>query len=69
MNVPNQNPIYLAEKAQQMASKTKGGRGDAFQNVAVISMCVVAATAATQMLLQVYRELTRREERHKGRGR
>ena len=53
-----------------MASKAKGADCEVFQKVALVSMCVMAAAGASQILLQLWKELNRREERHnRGRSR
>ncbi len=76
MNSPfNANPLYIAEKAQHMAGKTDGTDCKVFQKVALISMCVMAAAGASQVILQLLKELRRKDEHERsgrersGRGR
>jgi len=67
----NPSPLYIAEKAQNMAQKTKGTDCEVFQKVALVSMCVMAAAGASQVLLQLWKQLCQKENqgRHQGRGR
>lgn len=67
-NANPQNPLFLAREAQEMAKNARGSSSEMFQTVALISMCVVAASAGAQVLMQLYRELNR-PERGQGRGR
>jgi hypothetical protein len=62
------NPLFLAKEAQQMANKADHTNALVFQKVAMVSMIVMAAAGATQIMLQVMREL-RRDDHEKGRGR
>ena len=70
MNSPfNHNPLFLAKEAQQMAQKAKGSDCEVFQKVALVSMCVMAAAGASQILLQLWKEINRRDHQGRGRGR
>jgi hypothetical protein len=61
------NPLYMAEKAQQMANGAKGREAEVFQKVALISMCTVAAASGMQVLLQLWRELNKPEKQERSR--
>ena len=63
------NPFLLADKAQQMAKKAEGADCQMFQKVALVSMVVMAAAGATQLMLQVIRELRRDPDRDHCKGR
>jgi len=66
----HQNPLYLAKEAQQMAAKADGTDCKVFQKVALISLCVTAAAGASQIFLQLWKELRRKDDRERGgRGR
>jgi hypothetical protein len=58
------NPLFLAEKAQQMAKGANGRESEVFQKVALISMCTVAVASGMQVLLHLWRELNRQEKGH-----
>lgn len=65
---PHQNPIDIARRAQEMADKAKGADGLAFQKIAMVTMCVVAASSAAQVLLSLIRE-THHKDSHDYHGR
>jgi len=54
------NPLHIADTAQRMAQKAEGTESRVFQKVAVVSLGVVAAASAAQVLLGLLRELNRR---------
>ncbi len=60
------NPASFAREAQQMAKHAKGKECEIFQRLALVTMGVMAAATASQVLLQLWREINRQE---KGRGR
>ncbi len=69
MNGPfNRNPLYLAKEAQQMAAKADPTDRKVFQKVALVSICVMAAASVSQIMLQLWKDL-RRKEQHERRGR
>jgi hypothetical protein len=59
------DPLSVARQAQNMA---RNAHADApmFQRVALVSMIVIATAGATQMMLQIIREL-RRENHERSR--
>jgi len=63
------NTLYIAKEAQQMAKNAKGDDCAVFQKVALVSMCLMAAAGTSQVLLSLWRELNRKEDRQRGRGR
>ncbi len=58
----NHNPLYIAEKAQQMAKHAGDGNNLVFQKVAMVSMVVMAAASASQILVQLLREINRKDQ-------
>jgi hypothetical protein len=58
----NNNPLFLAKEAQQMASKAEGKDARLFQKFAMISMGVMAAAGASQVLLQLLREMNKKDD-------
>lgn len=69
-HLPN-NPLLIAKEAQDMARNAKGGDGQMFQKVALVSICVMAAASASHVLLSLWKELSHKHggEREQGRGR
>lgn len=63
------NPLMIAEKAQNMANRADGTDCKVFQKVALVSMCVMAAAGASQIMLQLWKELRKKDDREHGRGR
>ncbi|MCC6358743.1 MAG: hypothetical protein IT450_08375 [Phycisphaerales bacterium] len=65
------NPLHLANTAQQMARSAPAADAVVFNKVAMICMGVMAAAAVMQVLQPMLRDLNRREQqaRHRGRGR
>jgi hypothetical protein len=64
----NPNPFYLAKEAQHMAAKADGTDCKVFQKMALITMGVMAAAGASQVLLQLWKELRRKDDRDHGRS-
>jgi hypothetical protein len=62
------NPIYIAKEAQNMARNAGSRDGHVFQRVATVSMCMVAVLSGMQILMEIWRQLNRDDER-RGRGR
>ena len=62
------NPLYLAKEAQSMAKNAGAHHGPVFQNVATVSMCMVAVLSGMHLLMQIWRDLHRSGADH-GRGR
>ncbi len=65
------NPLQLAKEVQQMAGKADAADCKVFQKVALVSVCVMAAATASQVLFQIWKQLNHKEShgRHQGRGR
>jgi len=63
------NPIYIADKAQQLARNAKGDDCAVFQKVALVSMGVMALASASQVLHSLWRDLNRKDDQRRGRGR
>lgn len=67
MTRPN-NPLYIAEKAQNMARSAGSSNRQVFQNVATVSMCMVAVLTGMHLLMELWREL-QKGDRRQGRSR
>jgi hypothetical protein len=52
-----------------LANSAKGDDCKVFQRVALVSMCVMAAAGASQVMLSLWRELNRHDAGRRGRGR
>jgi hypothetical protein len=63
------SPSTIAEAAQRMAGKADKSDAKMFQKVAMCSMIVMAAAGATQLLLQLIRELRKHDDHDHYRGR
>jgi hypothetical protein len=59
MSAPN--PLHLANTAQSMARSAEGGDAKAFQKVALVSMCVMAAATAATLVRDVLKDLNRKQ--------
>ncbi|HEY4311535.1 MAG TPA: hypothetical protein VGN12_18965 [Pirellulales bacterium] len=69
MNSPfGASPLSIAREAQHMAGKADGIDCKAFQKMALVTLGVTAAAAASQVFLQLWKELRRRDEREHGRS-
>jgi hypothetical protein len=66
--IQQHNPLYLAKEAQSMAKNAGARHGLVFQNVATVSMCMVAVLTGMHLLMQLWREL-HRSDADRGRGR
>jgi hypothetical protein len=64
MHLSPHSSLDLVEKAQQVAERTSKSNSDAFQKIAMISMCTVAVTSAMHLMLQVWRDLHRDDHEH-----
>lgn len=64
----NASPLFIAKECQQMAAKAHGNDSVAFQKGAMIMMGAMVAASVGGVILQLWRELTRRE-RHDDRSR
>jgi hypothetical protein len=62
MTPPN-NPIYIAKEAQNMARHAGSSDGLVFQKVATVSMCMVAVLSGMQMLMEIWRQVNRDDQR------
>jgi hypothetical protein len=60
---PPSNPIYIAKEAQSMARNAGASDGLVFQKVATVSMCMVAVLSGMQMLMEIWRQLNRDDQR------
>jgi hypothetical protein len=72
MNAPfPPNPLQVANMAQRMAGNAEGMDSRVFQKVAMVSMGVMAVASVVQVLAPLLRELNRKhdDERSRGRGR
>lgn len=61
------NPLYIAKEAQNMA-KNAGADGLVFQKVATVSMCMVTVLTGMQILLELWRQLSK-DRQNQGRNR
>ena len=69
MNSPfSSSPLTIAREAQHMASKAEGIDCKAFQKMALVTLGVTAAAAASQVFLELWKELRRRDDRARGHG-
>lgn len=62
------NPLYIAKEAQDMARNAGSAHGKVFQTVAAVSMCMVTVLTGMHLLNELYRELYKGDRQH-GRGR
>jgi hypothetical protein len=61
------SPLHIAREAQHMAMNAKGRDSEAFQKGALVMMGVMVAASVGGVLLQLYRELNRKDGHDRGR--